>query len=706
MLEHNVVKFKYGNNIIKLENGFIARQSTSSVIASMDDTVVIVTLVCDSEIKIDQKFLPLSVYYQEKFYSIGKIPGSFFRREGRSSDTEIIISRLIDRSIRPLFNDKLLNDIQITINVVSVNPQVSTDIISIIGVSAALSISGIPDIIPISVARIGYVNNNYILNPSINEINISKLNLVIAGTNDAIFMIDCSSKNLEEKYIINGIDFACNNFSVVLDNINIFLDKVSKKNLDKNCFDYLYDTLPFDIDNYIYNFCINDLNKIYSKKYNKRKLINNLNNIEKKLFLLLEKNNKNINNNLVIKKINEIKKKIIINKLLNEGKRIDGRSLKDIRDIDIKVGFLPNRVHGSSLFTRGETQALVTITLGTSRDAQSFDDIFLGERLDNFIFHYNFPPYSVGEIGNIGIPKRREVGHGYLAKKGIIPILPNKNNFPYTIRIVSDILESNGSSSMASVCGASLALMDAGVPIKYHVAGIAMGLIKFKDKKFIISDIISDEDKLGDMDFKIIGTELGITALQMDMKVKGIFCDDIFNSLEKSKESRLYIIQKMNNFIKKPRYYISDYAPRIHKFKININKIKDVIGKGGNVIKYLTDKYNCFIEINNDGIVNIISSNKKNIDDVVYKINKIIEDIKIGYTYSVLIKKIFSFGLIVYFFNKKEGLVYIPKNFFKNKNNNIFSFFKIGQYINAKVLSINNYGKIKLILKDNFNKCK
>ncbi len=706
MLEHNVVKFKYGNNIIKLENGFIARQSTSSVIASMDDTVVIITLVCDSEVKVDQSFLPLSVYYQEKFYSVGKIPGSFFRREGRPSDVEIITSRLIDRSIRPLFNDKLLNDIQITINVISVNPQISTDIISIIGVSAALSISGIPDITPISVARVGYINNNYILNPSLSEMNLSKLNLVIAGTSNAIFMIDCSSKNLNEKYIIDGIDFACNNFFIVLNNINFFLNKVSIRNLDKNCFNYLNDNLSYDINNYIYDFCINDLNEIYSKKYNKRKLINNLNNIEKKLFLSLEKYSKNINKNLVIKKINEIKKEIIINKLLYKGKRIDGRSLKDIRDIDIKVGFLPKRVHGSSLFTRGETQALVTITLGTSRDAQSFDDIFLGERIDNFIFHYNFPSYSVGEIGNIGFPKRREIGHGYLAKKGIIPILPDKNNFPYTIRIVSDILESNGSSSMASVCGASLALMDAGVPIKYHVAGIAMGLIKFKNKKFIISDIISDEDKLGDMDFKVVGTELGITALQMDMKVKGIFYDDIVDSLEKSKESRLYIIQKMNSFIKKPKCCISDYAPRIYKFKINTNKIKDVIGKGGNVIKYLTEKYNCFIEINNEGIVSIVSSNKKNIDGVICEINKIVEDIKIGYTYLVSIKKIFSFGLIVYFFNKKEGLVYIPKNFFKNKNSNIFNFFKIGQYINAKVLSINNYGKIKLILKDNFNKYK
>ncbi len=697
MLKYNFLEFKYGRNLIKLETGFIARQSTSSVIASMNDTVVIVTVVFNNKVNLENSFLPLSVYYQEKFYSIGKIPGGFFRREGRSSDVEIITSRLIDRSIRPLFNKNFFNDIQIVVNVISVNPQISTDIISVIGTSAALSISGISHLKPIGVARIGYINNSYVLNPSLSEMSLSKLNLVIAGNEEGIFMIDASSKNLIEKDIINGINFGFENYLKLIKNINFFSSKVSFKNLD-NKLGYLNEFLTKDDINYINNYCFNSFKKIYYSNLDKQSRENSLSLIKENLFLDLNKKSE-INNFLILNELIQIEKKIIIKKLLKYGKRIDNRDLNDIREIDIKIGFLPKRVHGSSLFTRGETQALVTVTLGTSKDAQNFDDIFLGERVDRFIFHYNFPPYSVGEIGNVGVLKRREIGHGYLAKKGILHILPDIEKFPYTIRIVSDILESNGSSSMASVCGASLALMDAGVPISCHVAGIAMGLIRTKDKDIILSDIIGDEDRLGDMDFKVIGTYNGITALQMDMKIKGINCETIDLSLEKAKQSRLFILDKMNSVINKSRPYLSSFAPIIYKFKIKVNKIKDVIGKGGSVIKNITEKYNCSIEIENNGIVNVVSYDKKNIKKVINFIKKITEDVKLGYTYLGKVIKIVNFGIFVSFLNNKEGLVHIS-SIFINKNKNIYNFFKIGQNIYVKVLHISNNGKIKLGIKN------
>ncbi len=705
MFNNNILKFSYGKNIIKLENGYIARQCTSSIIASMNDTVVVVTLVYNDEIKNDQNFLPLTVHYQEKFYSIGKIPGSFFRREGRPSDVEIIISRLIDRSIRPLFNDKFLYNIQIVINVISVNPQISTDIISIIAVSAVLKISGINDIESLGVARVGYINNKYILNPTLNEIIISKLNLIVVGTNDAIFMIDCSSKNINENYIFNGINFAYDNYKCLINNINKFSLICKKSNLINNINNNIINNKFFsdNLDNYIYDYCIKKIKSIYLQKYNKKERIKLLNDIKNNLLIELLNNNENFYEYLVLNKINKIEKEVFIENLIKYGIRIDGRKENDIRNIDIKIGFLPKRVHGSSLFTRGETQALVTITLGTLKDAQSFDDILLGERLDNFIFHYNFPPYSVGEIGNIGIPKRREIGHGYLAKKGIIPILPNIKKFPYTIRIVSDIMESNGSSSMASVCGASLALMDAGVPIKCHVAGISMGLIKTSKKNFIISDIIGDEDRLGDMDFKVVGTNTGITALQMDMKTKGIDLNNIHESLKKANVSRLYILNKMNYKIKFSRSYLSPYCPKIYKFKVDVNKIKDIIGKGGSVIKYLTQKNNCLIEVNNDGLINIVSNNKINAINTIKDIKEIIGyNIKKNCVYLSKIIKIVNFGLFVSIYKGKENLIHISKITYKNKKiDNIFNYFKIGQYIYVRVIDIDINGKLKLSIENN-----
>ncbi len=697
MLQYTVFEFKYGKDYVKLETGLVARQSTSSVIASMGDTVILVSVVYGGISNIDKNFLPLSVYYQEKFYSVGRIPGGFFKREYRLSDNEIIISRLIDRSIRPLFRKNIFNDIQIVVNVISVDPQVSTEIISIIGVSAALNISGIPFLGPIGVCRIGYLDNKYILNPSFNNILLSKLNLIMSGTENSLLMIDCSSNNLVERIVLDAIYFGFVNFQKLINNIRIFSEKFFSKNKLNINLDNSNFSLSLELKCYIKNFCKNRLLELYFEK-GKRKRLNLIKILKDDLLNSLKERKDFFEEYLVMDVFYRLEKKIMIDKLVLSGIRIDGRKQYDIRNLDIKIGFLPKRVHGSALFTRGETQALVVVTLGTFRDVQNYENIYLGDCLDRFIFHYNFPPYSVGETGNIGIPKRREIGHGYLSKKGIIPLLPRNDVFPYTIRVVSEITESNGSSSMASVCGASLALMDAGVPIKTSVAGIAMGLIKSKDKVIVLSDIVGDEDRLGDMDFKIIGTSDGITALQMDMKITGIDFDIVEISLNKSKDSRLFILDKMNSVISVYRNVLSPYAPRIHVLKINVDQIKNVIGKGGSVIKSLTDDNNCLIEVDNDGTVKIVSYNENSINNVVNRIKEITAQVELGEIYNAKIVKIVSFGLFVSFMSGKEGLVHISQ-VSPRRINNIFNYFKLGQNVSVKVLDIDNSGKIKLSIK-------
>ncbi len=699
MLQSTIFEFKLGENRVKLETGLMARQSTSCVIASMDDTVILVTIVCNNEIKLDQKFFPLSVHYQEKFYSGGRIPGSFFRREGRSSDNEIILSRLIDRAIRPLFNMEILNEVQIVINLISLDPQVSTDVISIIGVSAALGISGLP-LNCLGACRVGLVDHKYIINPSLSDINLSKLNLVIAGTKDGILMIDACCDSLNENEVYKAINFGYKNIRYVIDNINIFCDKYYNNKFFKfKSISVTNSLLSKDILSRIYKYkkFFEEIYNVYLDKFDRLKKIQK---IIHDIYKELSDNSYVFPEYLVLHEISKIERDILIAKLIKTQKRIDGRLKNSVRDIDIRIGLLPKRVHGSALFTRGETQALVTVTLGTYKDAQSFDDLFGGERLDKFIFHYNFPPYSVGEIGNIGIPKRREIGHGYLAKKGIIPIMPNVDKFPYTIRIVSDILESNGSSSMASVCGASLALMDAGVSIKSSVAGIAMGLLKDKNNIFILTDIIGDEDRLGDMDFKVIGTFNGITALQMDMKVKGITCDIIYDSLLKAKEGRLIILEKMNLHISDSKKNISPFAPKIYNIKIDKNQIKDVIGKGGSVIKNLTEKSSAIIEVEDNGFIKVISNNKKNALYVINRIKEITAKVKVGLVYIAKVIKIVNFGVFVSFLGNRHGLVHISQIYNKlKKTKNILNHFKIGQKISVKVLEVcSNTGKIKLTM--------
>ncbi len=695
MLKPITLEFTYGKYNLKLETGYIAQQTNATVIASMNETVVIVTIVSNGTLPMKKNFFPLSIHYQEKFYSAGKIPGSFFRRESRLSDTEIIISRLIDRSIRPLFKNNF-HDIQIVINVVSLDPQINADIISIIGVSAALSISNIYYKHIIGVAKVGYINNKFILNPNLTDTIHSQLELIVSGTTKNILMIDASSDNLKENIILNAIQYAVDHYQCIIKNIILFTKKVlgnKKKHF------LVYYKLPQKIKKHIrLHYTYNITQHLSNPNKNSRKL--QLNKIKQEILFHYNPYNFAIKEYLLLQVIEKIEKNILINRLLLHKKRLDNRRIYDIRNIDIKINFLPKRVHGSALFTRGETQSLVTVTLGTSKDAQSFDDIFLGNRIDNFIFHYNFPPYSVGEIGNIGLPKRREIGHGYLAKKGLLPVIPSNKTFPYTIRLVSEIMASNGSSSMASVCGASLALMNAGVPIKYAVAGIAMGLITTKKKLYILTDIMGDEDRLGDMDFKIVGTHTGITALQMDIKNANINLNIIQLVLHKARKSRLSVLEKMNQTINNSNVKLSPYVPKIYKLKIDINKIKDVIGKGGSVIKSLTENNNCSIEIENDGNIKIISNNKENVRNVINSIKNIITKIKIGSIHIAKIIKIVDFGIFVTFLETKQGLIHISQ-FKLPQKKNLLNYFKLGQYISVKILDINRYGKIKLKLENN-----
>ncbi|MFI4853160.1 MAG: polyribonucleotide nucleotidyltransferase [Candidatus Makana argininalis] len=691
MFKKIVHKFKYGNKLVTLETGAIARQATSSVLISIEDTVVLVTVVCEKKEKEGFNFLPLNVNYQERYYAVGKFPGSFFRREGRPSENEIIISRFIDRPIRPLFPEKFMNEIQIIATAISVNPQINTDIVALIGTSAVLSISGIPFEGPIGVARIGYINNNFILNPNYNEIKNSNLNLVISGTKNSILMIESESDLLNENIILNAIEFGHISQNIIIDNINLFSNLVKEK--------------KFKFSNkLINNNLIKEISKLSKLKLNnaflikeKKDRINKINLIKSEINTKLVNNNKNLDENKINIEFDYFKKRLIRNKMIYEKFRIDGRKKNKIRKLDIKLGVLP-RTHGSSIFTRGETQALVTITLGTERDAQNIDEI-TGDRIDRFLLHYNFPPYCIGEIGLTGSPKRREIGHGCLAKKGIKYIMPSIDKFPYTIRVVSEITESNGSSSMATVCGASLALMDAGVPIKSHIAGISIGLIKEGNKIIILNDIIGDEDNFGDMDFKIVGNGKEITALQMDIKISGVNINIIKKSLQIAKTSLFKILKYMNKKIKFPRNNISKYAPRIHIIKVNPNKIKDIIGKGGSVIKSITEETGTTIEIENCGKIKISSINENKAINAINIIKQITAEIEVGSIYNGKVTRIVNFGAFVSINNFKEGLVHISQ-ISKKRVYKVDDYLSIFQEVLVKVIEIDNNGRVKLSIKD------
>ncbi|QCI17190.1 polyribonucleotide nucleotidyltransferase [Buchnera aphidicola (Aphis helianthi)] len=691
MLNPIVRKFQYGQHTITLETGIMARQATAAVMASMDDTAVFVTVVGDKTIHPGQKFFPLTVNYQERTYAVGRIPGGFFRREGRPSESEILTARLIDRPIRPLFPKGFFNEIQIIATVVSVNPQINPDIISIIGASAALSLSGIPFYGPVGAARVGLINNQYILNPTTEDMKSSSLDLVISGTQNAVLMVEAESKILSEEKVLGAIIFGHQQQQVVINNIRSLSNEASK--------------LPWVISYPEINSTLESkLIKLVEKDISNAYLIFNKQERHEKLIFfkdyiikLLLNENSNIDINEIDEIFQKIEKNVVRKRILNNEHRIDGREKDMIRALDIRTGVLP-RTHGSALFTRGETQSLVSVTLGTSRDAQNLDEL-LGDKTDNFLFHYNFPPYSVGEIGIVGSPKRREIGHGRLAKRSLLAVMPKIDEFPYTIRIVSEITESNGSSSMASVCGASLALMDAGVPIKSAVAGISMGLVKEGDRYVLLSDILGDEDHLGDMDFKVSGTQEGITALQMDIKIEGITNEIMRIALNKAKAARLHILNVMQKALSKPRNEISEFAPRIHTIKINPEKIKDVIGKGGSVIRMLTEETGTIIEIEDDGTVKISAAIGEKAKNAIRRIEEITAEIEVGRVYSGKVTRIVDFGAFITIGFGKEGLVHISQISDKRVEK-VSDHLKLDQIIPVKVLEIDRQGRLRLSIKE------
>lgn len=689
-----IYKFQYGQHTVVLDVGTIARQANAAVMVSMEDTTVLVTVVgSDQQVKLEQDFFPLIVNYQERTYAAGKFPGGFFRREGRPSENEILISRLIDRPIRPLFPKGFYNDVQITATVMSVNPQIHPDIVTIIGVSAALSLSDIPFLGPIGIARVGYIQGKYVLNPTTLELSNSKLDLIIAGTESDILMVESVACLLNEREMLDAIIFGHEQQKVVIRNINKLVEEIGKskwswkeKEIDVSLKKYLSALYAFRLDEACF---------IFDKKARHAKI----DHIKKDIMNIISDSNNIITSNSitdVMYTLNILERELIRRRILQDDIRIDGRSKDMIRMIDVKVGILP-RTHGSALFTRGETQALVAVTLGTERDAQNIDEL-IGERVDRFLLHYNFPPYCVGEIGIIGAPKRREIGHGRLAKRGMLAVMPKSNDFPYTIRVVSEITESNGSSSMASVCGASLALMDAGVPITSSVAGVAMGLIKEGNDFVVLSDIISDEDHIGDMDFKVSGSYQGITALQMDIKTNGITYEIIDIALQKAKYARIQILEIMEKVIKCPRKDISEFAPRIYSIKINPEKIKDVIGKGGSVIRSLTEETDTIIDIADDGTIKIVSLDVVKAKQAICRIQNITASITVGAVYTGRVSHIVEFGAFVAILSGKEGLVHISQ-ISERRIHKVTDCLKIGQEVLVKVLEIDRQGRIRLSMK-------
>ncbi|QCI24433.1 polyribonucleotide nucleotidyltransferase [Buchnera aphidicola (Muscaphis stroyani)] len=691
MLNPIVRKFQYGQHTITLETGIMARQATAAVMASMDDTAVFVTVVGQKKTNTDQTFFPLTVNYQERTYAAGRIPGGFFRREGRPSENEVLIARLIDRPIRPLFPKGFFNEVQIIATVVSVNPQINPDIIAIIGASTALSLSGIPFYGPVAASRVGYINSQYILNPTSDDMKSSFLDVVVSGTQNAVLMVEAEAKIISEETMLGAISFGHQQQQVVINNIRSLSNEASKlpwtvsyPEIDKSL---ELRIIKLSEQNIRDAYLISDKQERYEKlSFIKEDIIN--------LFL---NENSNINIIEIEDVLKKIEKKIVRDRILNNKTRIDGREKDMIRALDVRTGVLP-RTHGSSLFTRGETQSLVSVTLGTSRDAQNLDEL-LGDRTDNFLFHYNFPPYSVGEIGIVGSPKRREIGHGRLAKKSLLAVMPKLDDFPYTIRIVSEITESNGSSSMASVCGASLALMDAGVPIKSAVAGISMGLVKEGDKYVLLSDILGDEDHLGDMDFKVSGTEEGITALQMDIKIEGITNEIMHKALNEAKAARLHILNVMKRALSIHRSEISEFAPRIHTIKINPEKIKDVIGKGGSVIRMLTEETGTIIEIEDDGTVKISASIQEKAKHAIQRIQEITAEIEVGKIYSGKVTRIVDFGAFISIGLGKEGLVHISQ-ISEKRVDKVSDHLTINQKVLVKVLEIDRQGRLRLSIKE------
>ncbi|OCG63569.1 polyribonucleotide nucleotidyltransferase [Gilliamella apicola] len=684
-------KFQYGRHTVTLETGIMARQATAAVMVNMDDTAVFVTVVANKKVKEGQDFFPLTVNYQERTYAAGRIPGGFFKREGRPSEGETLIARLIDRPLRPLFPEGFVNEIQIIATVVSVNPEVSPDLVAMIGASAALCLSGVPFHGPIGAARVGFINNEFVLNPSVKELTASRLDLVVAGTKSAVLMVESEADLLTEDQMLAAVVFGHEQQQVVINNINEFVEKA---NCEK--WDWVAPAKNEVLYNAIVELAKDRLGEAY-RITEKQARYAQIDLIKEEVLAVLKEQNDELDENEVINIIVELESQIVRKRVIAGEPRIDGREKDMIRALDIRTNVLP-RTHGSALFTRGETQALVTATLGTERDAQIIDEL-TGEYTERFLLHYNFPPYSVGETGMVGSPKRREIGHGRLAKRGVAAVMPSREEFPYTVRVVSEITESNGSSSMASVCGASLALMDAGVPIKSSVAGIAMGLVKEGDQFVVLSDILGDEDHLGDMDFKVAGTREGVSALQMDIKIEGITKEIMQVALNQAKGARLHILSVMEQAINKPRQEISEFAPRIYTMNVNPDKIRDIIGKGGATIRALTEETGTTIEITDDGTVKIAASDGNKAKDAMARITNLVADVEIGKIYTGKVTRIVDFGAFVSVIGGKEGLVHVSQ-IADHRVEKVADYLKVGQEVNVKVLEIDRQGRIRLSMKD------
>jgi polyribonucleotide nucleotidyltransferase len=682
--------FQWGQHTVVLETGEISRQAGGAVLVNIEDTVVLATVVAAKNAKPGQDFFPLTVDYIEKTYAAGKIPGSFFKREGRPSELETLTSRLIDRPLRPLFPEGFYNEVQVVVHVLSLNPEVSADIAALIGSSAALAISGIPFNGPIGAARVGYINGQYVLNPGKTQLLDSQMDLVVAGTEAAVLMVESEAKQLSEEIMLGGIVFGHEQGNIAINAIHELV-----RDAGKPAWDWAAPAKDEPFIAKVGALAEGPLREAYQIR-SKQARTQATRAVTAATIASLQGEGVAFDKVTLDNVLFDIEAKIVRSQILAGEPRIDGRDTRTVRQIEIRSGVLP-RVHGSTLFTRGETQALVAATLGTDRDAQKIDALS-GEYVEHFMLHYNMPPFATGETGRVGTPKRREIGHGRLAKRALVAVLPTKADFPYSMRVVSEITESNGSSSMASVCGGCLALMDAGVPLTAHVAGIAMGLIKDGNRFAVLTDILGDEDHLGDMDFKVAGTTAGVTALQMDIKIQGITKEIMQVALAQAKEARLHILGKMVEAMGTANTEVSQFAPRLYTMKINPEKIRDIIGKGGATIRALTEETGCTIDIGEDGTITIASADGDKAEFAKKRIAEITAEVEIGKVYEGPITKILDFGALVNLLPGKDGLLHISQ-IAHQRVEKVTDFLKEGQIVKVKVLETDEKGRVKLSMK-------
>ena len=690
-MEKQVVQFQFGGQGVTLETGAVARQATGAVVITMGETQILATVVGAKNVKPGQKFFPLSVHYQEKTYAAGKIPGGYFKREGRPTEKETLTSRLVDRPIRPLFPDGYMNEVQVVLTVMSASKTHDSDIAAMLGASAALAISGIPFNGPVGAARVGFSDDGqYMLNPSFDELSDSRLDMVVAGTKDAVLMVESEADELTEEQMLGAVLFAHKEFQVAVEAINDFGEKFGEE---------AWDWDPPAIDEMLlsqisdkYQLRIGEAYQISEKMVRYNALS------EMRSEAIAEMGGKDDENVEAVGELfNKVEKNVVRSRVIQGLPRIDGRDQKTVRPISCEVGVL-SRTHGSAIFTRGETQAIVVTTLGALRDAQIVDGL-MGDEKDTFMLHYNFPPYCVGEAGMMTGPKRREIGHGRLARRGVYAMLPDEESFPYTIRVVSEITESNGSSSMASVCGASLALMDAGVPLRAPVAGIAMGLVKEEGGYAVLTDILGDEDHLGDMDFKVAGSSDGVTALQMDIKIQGITEEIMQVALGQAREARLHILGEMNKVIERARDEVAETAPRTYSFRIDPDKIREVIGKGGTTIRNICETSGATVDLDDDGLVRVYAETKEKAQKAISMIEAITAEAEIGGVYKGKVERVVDFGAFVNILPGKDGLVHISQ-ISEERVEKVEDYMKVGDVVKVKVLDVDARGRIKLTMKD------